>query len=1136
MDRIEHARQKAAALHADLVSKGGNPEDSFSFVLREAKRRDIEVRSYPRGHTQLEGGRALFDSDAYSIRHEDTGNGFLNAFLIAHEIGHDEFDSASDAEPIIEIDPARSADPSATGAERLVDYSHKGRQEVLMDLFARELLFPRPLARKWYLDENLSAKQIAERLGAPYDMVAVQIFDALLLPEIKLTSPKSPKSKPLNPEQKEAATYDDGALLLRASPGTGKTQTLVGRLEHLRDKGVDPASILVLTFSNKAAGELAERALSLWPEAAGAIWIGTFHSFGLDLVRRYHDRLELPGDPTPLDTTDAIALLENEFVRLSLVHFKDLWDPTEKLKDILSAISRAKDEVVDARRYKELSDTMRLAAGSEDEIKAAERCQEIALVYETYETLKKDGGFVDFGDLVALPVTLLENDAEACAKLQDTYKHILVDEYQDVNRASVRLLRALKPSGDGLWVVGDAKQSIYRFRGASSFNLERFKDEDFSGGTVKSLKMNYRSFQEICDGFVEFAKAGMLAAEPNVESIAHRGSSGKRPTFVSVESKEDEVAEIAARIKAASNAGVPFKEQAVLCKANDRLAAVAKGLENRGIPVLYLGPLFDRPEIKQALAFLSLLTDPRAMGLSSVATMPGFELSIDDVSKSAHHLAEATKPKPLDWKSSLPKATDLTTSGHQSLLSIINALEGLTAASTPWRAFATIYLDNTNLMRGFFNQTAVGVPLPAIALWQFQNFLRSVRAYGDGYPVSLLLDHIRRLVILSDERDLRNLPVAAQSLDAVRLMTIHGSKGLEFKTLHLPSLTNRSMPSAARQNTPTPPDGMIEGAIHSGKGAVRAGHDEEQECLFFVALSRAENELVMYSPSKQSDGKSQKRSKFIERIVDKLVFPAPITMAGSHSNHEKAVDVSFDMPLPITPSQLALYEKCPRRFLYTHVLKLGGRRTESAFMKMHSAVQKTIDELVDPTKPVLTDVELNILYMRHWEARGPIEHGYVDDYERIGRQLVSYLFNLRRNETPEPVTDLTLNLADAQIIVRPDERTIRSDGRLVFRRIRTGRKTSTSTDSLDAAAYQLAAGSIGDIEFVFLTDEEKSSVKMGTTKLNNRRKRIEVAAASIRSGAFPSSPKQPDRTCPRCPYFFICTDTPSGNLSKKNLN
>ena len=127
-------------------------------------------------------------------------------------------------------------------------------------------------------------------------------------------------------------------------------------------------------------------------------------------------------------------------------------------------------------------------------------------------------------------------------------------------------------------------------------------------------------------------------------------------------------------------------------------------------------------------------------------------------------------------------------------------------------------------------------------------------------------------------------------------------------------------------------------------------------------------------------------------------------------------------------------------------------------------------------------------------------------------------------------------MAGAQIIVRPDERTTRSDGRLIFRHIRTGRKTTTSTDTLDAAAYQLAVGSLGEIEFVFLTDEERSPVDMGTTKLNNRRKRIENAASSIRSGAFPARPKQPDRTCPRCPYFFICTDAPSGDLSKKTLN
>lgn len=1128
MDRIELSRQKAAALHAELVAMGGNPEDSLSFILLEAKRRDIEVRPYPKNHAQLEGGRALFDSDAYSIRYEETGNRFLNAFLIAHEIGHAEFDNISDTQPIIEIDPARSADPSSIGTERLVDYSHKGRQEVLMDLFAREFLFPRSLAKKWYIDEKRSAKQIAERIGAPYDMVAVQLFDALLLPEIKVSPLKSTAPKPLNPEQYVAATHEGSAFLLRAGPGTGKTQTLIGRLEYLRDKGVDPASILVLTYSNKAAGELSERALSMWPQAAGAIWIGTFHSFGLDIVRRFHDRLNLPSDPKLLDTTDAIALLENEFVRLSLIHFKDLWDPTEKIRDILAAISRAKDEVVDSHKYKELSDKMLAAAISEAEVEAAERCQEIASVYATYESLKKSGGFVDFGDLLALPTMLLESDAEVCGRLQNSYKHILVDEYQDVNRASVRLLRSLKPSGDGLWVVGDAKQSIYRFRGASSFNLKKFEGDDFVGGTIKSLKTNYRSYQEICDGFVEFAKAGMLAAEPNVEAVAHRGLSGAKPAFISVKNKDNEVSEIAAQIIALSKAGIPFKEQAVLCKANDRLADVAKKLEENGVPVLYLGPLFDRPEIKQALSYLSLLTDPRAMGLGCIATIPGFDLSVDDVSKCSIHLAEIIKPKPLEWKELLLETQDLDQRGKKSLSAIIDALEGLTVASTPWRAFATIYLDNSNLIRDFFKKATCNVPLPAIALWQFQNFLRSVRANGDGYPIAKLLDHIRKLVILSDERDLRDLPPAAQSLNAVRLMTIHSSKGLEFKTVHLPSLTSRSMPSSLRQTTPTPPDGMVEGAIYSGKDAVRAGNDEEQECLFFVALSRAEDQLILYSYNK--------RSKFIDRISDSLVFPTTLTKTDESANSNKFLAVSFDTPLVITPSQLALYEKCPRRFLYTHVLKLGGKRTETEFMKMHSAVQYAVYELIDPGTPTLSEEELNTLYKHHWEARGPIEHGYANDYEGIGYQLLHYLYKLRHNEKPQPIEDLKLNIAGIQIIVRPDEHTVNSDGEPIFRRIRTGRKTNESTENLDATSFQLAIGSMGHIEFIFLTNEQRSSVNMSAAKLKNRKKRIESAATLIRTGAFQAETKQPARTCPRCPYFFICTEVPSGTLSKKNLN
>ncbi|PQA85878.1 ATP-dependent helicase [Hyphococcus luteus] len=1124
MDPLEVARQRAAALHKALVDGGASPNDPYAFVLREAERRDIEVRSYPPGDQMLEGGRALLDPEARSIRHEQTGDRFLDAFFVAHEIGHDEFGGRVDLSATSEMDLARSADPAATGADRVVDYSQKARQEVQMDLFAREFLLPRPVARQWHVEHGMSAAKIAEKLGAPYDMVAVQLFDALLLPDVQLEQVKPASPKPLNVKQSDAASHDGPALLLRAGPGTGKTQTLIGRLSSLKDKSIDPASILVLTFSNKAAEEMTNRAMQVWPDAAGSLWIGTFHAFGLDLIRRFHDRLDLPQDPRLLDAAEAISLLENEFARLDLKHFRDLWDPTDKLRDILSAISRAKDEVADADLYAALAQTMRDTATNDDDRIRAEKCLEIATIYQTYEILKAQHGAVDFGDLVARPASLLENDSSVRNQLRTRYKHILVDEYQDVNRASVRLLTALKPSGEGLWVVGDSKQSIYRFRGASSYNMSRFGNEDFPGGVVKDLLTNYRSRQEICDAFAGFASQEMIAAEPGFSVDAHRGASGLKPLLVTVGTKDDELEEIAARIKALEAAGVPYKDQAVLCKANDRLSEVAGGLEGRGVPVLFLGPLFDRPEVKIALSLLSLLVDPRAMGLAATSRLPEFSIPLNDIAECASVLATASGLAPLEWKTRLAESSVLSRSGKVGFDGLVEALRDLSPETTPWRAFASIYLDHSRLAAKAHHDIAAGNPLPAIALWQFQNFLRSARYERRGFPITDLLNHIRRLVVLADERELRDLPAAAQSLNAVRLLTIHKSKGLEFKALHLPSLTKGSLPQHAGQMRGLPPpDGMIESAPHRGEDALKSGHDEEQECLFFVALSRAEDRLILYAPSLQKGGRRQNRSPFIDRIADLLVSEKPLSGNGADTSPERRVEVSFDSPLTISPAQLALFEKCPRRFFYTHVLRLGGRRTETPYMKMHASVQSAIDALLRGDDD---DFE------RHWAERGPADDPNAAAYKAAAERLLGYLKRLRDGDEPLPLEELSFDIGDAKIVVRPHDRVRARDGRIILRRIWTGRQTSGAMEDLDATAFQLAGGTSANIQFVFLTDEIAEPVHLTGTKLNNRRDRIETVVAAIQVGSFPAAPS---RSCPRCPHFFICSDPPAGRLLKKNL-
>lgn len=502
MNSIEAGRQRAERLHAEAVAAGHNPRTPYEFVRKEAAKRLIDVERVPKGDIRLHGGRALYDPDALLILHEDSEDTFLDAFLVAHELGHIDLGEQTEPIAVTDADPLRAAEAVPIGVERVVDYSRRQRREVQMDLFAREFLLPRSWLRELHIAQGMTASEIATFAAAPFPVVAQQLLDALLLPRIEIETKDEAPERPLAPDQAEAATHEGSPFLLEAGPGTGKTQTLVGRIEYLLGRGVDPEKILILTFSNKAAGELSERIGKKYPEAAAKMWAGTFHGFGLDIIRRFHDRLNLPVSPRLLDRSDAIELLESEYPKLNLAHFKNLWDPSETLGRILSAISRANDEVVDAAGYRSLAQKMHAAASTDEERIAAEKCLEVATAFTAYERLKAEGGCVDFGDLVALPVRLCESHPDISAHLATAYEHILVDEYQDVNRASVRLLKAIAGDGKNLWAVGDVKQSIYRFRGACAYNMTRFGKEDFPGAKRERLTTNYRSRQEVVTAYL----------------------------------------------------------------------------------------------------------------------------------------------------------------------------------------------------------------------------------------------------------------------------------------------------------------------------------------------------------------------------------------------------------------------------------------------------------------------------------------------------------------------------------------------------------------------------------------------------------------------------------------------------------
>jgi len=1135
MDATEATRQEAERMHRANVEAGGDPTRPLEFVLREVTSRGLDVYALQEGDSQLKGGRATFDSQAGSILYEDRGSEFERAFLIAHELGHVVLEGGTLDVVTVDVEPDRSMEDAPVGVDRVLDYGARERREVKMDLFAREYLLPRPLLRGLHVNEGLTSVMIATRFGAPLAVVQQQLLDALLLPLADEHQPVDSDAVAASlipdPTQIRASAHRGLAFQLQAGPGTGKTRTLVRRIEGLLADGVDPTTILVLTFSNKAANELCERIAASDPVAAAAMWIGTLHAFGLDIVRRFHDRLALPADPRLIDRMEAIELMEDEFPRLDLKHYRNLWDPALDLSDMLSAISRAKDEVIDAAGYRALAQSMAVRAGTDQGAKVrAQKCLEVATLFEAYERLLASQQLLDFGDLVALPVRLVEGSAEVRDALRARHQHVLVDEYQDVNRASVRLLKAIVGDGRNLWVVGDARQSIYRFRGASSTNIARFA-VDFPGAQAAQLGINYRSDECIVDVFTEFAR-GMQASTGALplKLKADRGTQGERVELRVAESADDEISALAASITALHEQGIAYGAQAVLCASNARLNAIAEGLEARGIPALHLGSLFDRPEIKDLLALLSLATDPRAAAIVRVATMVRHQMPLQDVMRLVKHL-RAANPASLAWSAMHGEVDGLADGSREALVRLSALFAGVNASTNPWALLAGWTIDDLEVAKTLYRTGDAQSRMKGLAIWQFLNFCRR-QPRGQGVPVLRLLDRIRRLVLLSEDRGLSQLPRSAENIDAVRLMTIHGSKGLEFEVVHLPGMVTSGLP---RNNVPPrclPPDGLIHGSEGlTGMEAVKAGHDEEEESLFFVALSRARDRLQLYAYARQADGRARSPSRFVAPIERLLARPAHVPLRAGPTATGVPLSITWQGRPQWTDIQVNLFERCPRRFLYTHVLKLGGRRTETAFMKMHNVVSEVFEWLKrehETTSPTID--ELAARFEEAWRYKGATAHGYAEDYRRIGKRLVEFLTESRSRGVSAPAPPISLGWAEGEILISPDGVAHGDGGSVTVRRVKTGKQRSNAFDDIEYTVLHLAAvqayGPHAQVEVTYLTSETIQPMEISSRKLESRRKKLQSFLQEMRAGQFPAKPEA--RSCPSCPSFYLCGDLPGG--------
>ena len=1111
MDAWIDIRRKARACHEEALkaSKGGRCAEAL--VAAALCNDDLELRHYEPGSIVSKGVLGFLNRASRLVnvaKHQEPAEELV---VIAHEIGH--YRLHRDPQNEVTVRPhGLGGDPIDSGAGRVEGYSPRERKEVQADIFAGEFLCPADWLRHEYISRNRRPHEIAKELGLPLHLVMNQIIRALLLPPIGPAEPPAAAAPhTLDASQEAAATWSNGPLLVDAGPGTGKTRTLVRRIRHLLESGALSGSILALTFSLKASEEMRERLSAMDADAAIEMWVGTFHSFGLELVTKWPSRVNRTAQVRILDQTGSLGILEDNLTQLPLRYYQNLYEPAYELVHVLRAISRCKDELISPAAYRAEAEAALASAATEDVRVDAEKALEVAAIYEIYEQELQKADAVDFGDLIVLATRLLEEHADARAHVHARFKHVLVDEYQDVNLASARLLRAICGAGTDVWVVADQRQSIYRFRGAEPSNVARF-EQDF-GGTRRALGSNYRSVPQVVRTFATFSSAmggGGMAGR----WTADRQENGD-VSLVVAPSLAAEAEAISHRIDALQARGVPYREQVILGRSHLTLARITGILEQLGIPLLYLGDLFERPEIRDLLSLVALDAEYGGVGLVRVAALKPYEVPREDA-LAVIRWAQAQRVTIFAALKRAAEIEGVSEVGRTGLAQLGAELDGLGPGTSPWTLLTTWLFERSDYLRPLLVANDIPSKQKLVAIYQLLKVCGEQVAFGDPSRRHFL-DRLRRIEALNEDIVYRAVASEAADMDAVRVMTIHGSKGLEFRAVHFPALATRYMPTNRQAGRCPPPPSLARLAMQAGH------HEAEEECLFFVALSRARDHLCL-SRAERYTTVNASASKFLNPLAG--VVPAS-RFEGSGQGFAEPTE--FLPPAPrerYDERELTLYRLCPARYRYEFIDGLHGIRDDSAYIRFHRCVYVTIgwlEEQREQGKPFdLAPARQRL--SEEWAERGPVGHAFESYYRSTAEGMVAAMANAiaaeagtyDREEWEIPVNGKV-------VAIRPDRVLIGPTGAVRIQRVRTGRKTKSEPDNAIYALLRRGAamrypGTAVSIESFYLATGEAAPVApRDDAKLIAQ---YAEAIDGIERGDFHPTPDP--RRCPNCQCYFMC--------------
>lgn len=878
----------------------------------EAK--ELELYECSPDDPMLRGAQGVCDGDVILV--DSTLSSENLAWILAHELGHAVLHVSECTCDQNDVDLASPPLALHYGVGRADDYHPKKRTEQAANIFAAEFLLP----SDWLHDRFMSGSSVSE-IASAAGVTELAVLHVLANSVSGLANDSTGATQPtvlapLDSSQLAAATVAAGPLLVSAGPGTGKTRTLIARIQHLLDSGAAPEQILALTFSNRAAAEMRSRILAAEAEVGSAVTVTTFHGFCLELLRRHHEKAGLPSTFTIIDDVDAVALLERKIEALPLNDDRLFDHPSQTLRNIVDAISVAKDDLVSPDRYSELvnqAEQEYISARPED----VERWREVGRVYPVYEQLLRELGVTDYGGLITHCVDLLQQDGALAQELRGEFRFVLVDEYQDMNRASSKLLQLLSGDGKGLWVVGDLRQSIYRFRGASPENILNFST-DFPSARTMALEVNYRSDAAIVD-VVGAASALIEDGDGSQSWRAHRGRA--QTTRITVAVARDPLSEahgVASVIEDRLAAGLRPRDHAVLVRSHAQAQLISDVLNQREIPTCYLGDLFARPEIRSTLSLLMLATDGSAAGLMGVCELEEFHMPRQDRLQLIE-FSRSSQMSILEALAMAPSASLSNSSSAQACRRILETISDIGYTVSPWMFFARFLFGPNSLARRLHREGTATAMQQLLALGQL---LAIAKAFADRPMVQGIdpkqivpefLSFVRRIV--ANGSRIAATPDSALSLDAIQVITAHSAKGLEHPYVFVTNLVAGGFPARGQKKGIPPVPGM---SSHLQSG--------DEEALFFVAVSRAQDELFLTRSTSSMKGKPMQPSPFLQ-VLESLSGGTAVDhveweVFDVDSSRETSTSSPMSTPRLFNTRQTEQLDSCPRQFEYRSILKL----------------------------------------------------------------------------------------------------------------------------------------------------------------------------------------------------------------------